>query len=267
MDNVFMRPGIGSSAGMLVHEATKNFARGNHFLVEGSNELAPGAWIEWLYPRAFQASSIPLVRDDSENQSKSAIETFFHRRSVRTYDQTDLGFAALSQFLSLVYPPNVSGGQYQTQAEPHQSLVNWDGYVTSNKLVLLANRVESLPYGAYLVDEQSQGLRDLGANENIDITDLVAEACFQREFLVAPAFFVVIGSIGDSLARYGERGYRYMLIENGYLHQRLYLAAAASNLAGCTTGSIVAKSFEKRLRLDGFHGSVINCFALGNLPK
>ncbi|HVH33959.1 MAG TPA: SagB/ThcOx family dehydrogenase [Tahibacter sp.] len=265
-DNLFLREGIGGSAGMLVHEATKNFEKGRRFHQPADGVSVAGSWVRAVYPQAFAETPLSYAADAREAETLSCIDTLFRRRSVRAYAPQPLEFAALARFLALAYPIEVIAPDYEAALQPHQSLSEWNGHVTTCRLLLLARDVEGVEPGVYLVDEQVRALRRVNAIGADALGRLVRSGCFQEEFHSAPAFFLQVGSIHDALLRYGERGYRYLLLENGVLLQRLYLAASALGLAGCVTGSIIQKEFEQALALDGYLGAALNCFALGHMP-
>jgi len=266
-NNFFIRDGIGGSAGMIVHEATKNFEKGKRFWRDAEGVPAAGAWIRDVYRDAHRADAIDYgAFVDPSAEMASFIDTLFRRRSVRAYSQKALSLQALAGFLALTYPPEVIDADYAPDLQPHQSLVSWNGHVTACRLILIARDVEGLKSGPYLVDERARALRPIGLQPGHAEVDILGKSCFQEEFRLAPAFFLQIGSIHDAIERYGERGYRYMLIENGVQMQRMYLAAAALGMAGCVTGSIIQKDFEEWLGIDGYTAAALNGFALGLLP-
>lgn len=266
-NNIFMRGGIGGSAGMLVHEATKNFEMGRRSRKAADGVPPAGHWSRRVFADAFAREPVPYAPRGESGDRASYLDTFFRRRSIRAYAPEPLAFDALGEFLGLAYPDEVRAEGYVAALQPHQSLGHWNGHVTACRLVLLANRVEGLAAGAYLVDECESSLRRVDDRDPAALQALLRAGCFQQEFHTAPALFLQIGSIHDAIVRYGERGYRYMLLENGVLLQRMYLAASSLGLAGCVTGSVIQKEFEQWLGLDGYTGALINCFALGHMPS
>jgi SagB-type dehydrogenase family enzyme len=264
-DNIFMREGIGGSAGMLVHEATKNFEKGKRFDMASDGVPPAGRWIKSVFPAAFDAEPI-RYGEVAAPVASSCIDTLFRRRSVRVYADRPLSLEALGQFLAMAYPEEVIRPGYVPVMQPHQRLTAWNSHVTQCRLVLLARRVQGVAPGAYLVDERERVLRPINDADLQSIDALLKVGCFQEEFRAAPAFLMQLGSIHDALIRYGERGYRYMLLENGVLLQRMYLAAATLGLASCVTGSIIQKEFERWLGIDGYQAAAVNGFALGHLP-
>lgn len=264
-EHFFMRAGIGAGAGMILHEFTKNFEKGRRF-VDSSEMPESGSWARYALPAAFASEGVPYDPTEAAVPGTGFLDTLYRRRSIRAYARSPLPFATLGRFLGLCYPSDVAEDDYTAEDRPHQSLNAWNGHVTACKLVLLARDVKGLEPGAYLVDERACRLRPVAPRDPATIADLLERACFQKEFHAAPALFLQIGSIHDAVTRYGERGYRYLLLENGVLLQRTYLAAAALNLAGCVTGSLIQKHFDEWIGVDGYMATVLNGFALGLRP-
>lgn len=266
MSNFFFRQGVGASAGLWVHEATRNQPGLRQFRREGP-AATPAAWVEQAVPGLSQAAPIALRDRGHALQPFTMAQTFMRRRSVRTYAPQPLTLDELAAFLRLSYPAEVSDPDYQPLDRPHQDLAAWNGHVTLCRLVLLVQRVEGLTPGAYVYDERTQTLRLVRADDGQALAALLEAHCFQAEFRAAPVLALQIGSLQDAIDRYGERGYRYMLIEDGVQVQRMYLSATSLNLASCVTGSLVQGEIEHWLGLDGFHASVLNAFALGHYTQ
>lgn len=63
--------------------------------------------------------------------------------------------------------------------------------------------------------------------------------------------------------KYGERGYRYVLLEAGHIGQNLYLVAEALGLKCCALGGTIDGEVEKLLDIDGVTESVVYAIAVG----
>lgn len=263
MSNFFFRQGVGASAGLWVHEATRNLPGLRQFRREGPAP-APLAWVRDAMPGVEAAAVVSLQDRGTAQAPASMAQVFMRRRSVRSYADEALSLEELAAFLRLSYPQEVTCPDYRPEDRPHQQLSAWNGHVTLCRLVLLVQRVQGLAPGAYLVDERQPALRLLRLDEGGAMARLLQEHCFQAEFRSAPVLALQVGSLHDAVQRYGERGYRYMLLEDGVQVQRMYLAATALKLAACVTGSLVQGEFEHWLGLDGYHATVLNAFALGH---
>jgi SagB-type dehydrogenase family enzyme len=80
--------------------------------------------------------------------------------------------------------------------------------------------------------------------------EAVGELFLGQTFLTtASAVAVVTATLGPSLARYGDRGYRYVLLEAGHVAQNLNLAASALRLASLNLGGFWDQSLGRALGL------------------
>lgn len=63
--------------------------------------------------------------------------------------------------------------------------------------------------------------------------------------------------------KYGERGYRYMVIEAGHIGQNIYLIAEALGIQCCSLGGTQDANIDALLDIDGFTESMLYALALG----
>lgn len=63
--------------------------------------------------------------------------------------------------------------------------------------------------------------------------------------------------------KYGERGYRYILLEAGHVGQNIYLTSEALGLKCCALGGTYDENMEKLIDIDGVTESVVYTLAVG----
>lgn len=63
--------------------------------------------------------------------------------------------------------------------------------------------------------------------------------------------------------KYGERGYRYALLESGHIGQNIHLVSEALGVKCCALGGVRDERVERLLRIDGVSESVVYALALG----
>ncbi len=63
--------------------------------------------------------------------------------------------------------------------------------------------------------------------------------------------------------KYGERGYRYILLEAGHIGQNIYLVSQGLNLKCCALGGINDTNLEKLIDIDGINESIIYGLVVG----
>src|SRR5262249_47457145 len=102
------------------------------------------------------------------------------------------------------------------------------------ELYLFATRVHCLPKGLYHIDPDGPILTRIepAADETV-----LASAFAQRKlFQTAAATIFMVGVFKRSTFKYGNRGYRFVLIEAGHVAQNLNLAATALGIAARNVG-------------------------------
>ena len=266
MDNFFLQDEHQANPGMYLHENTKNFRVGSQFYQTAGHDVQ--AATQWIYDIYTDDKILDVVKlpdiEQRDLKTLNCLDTFLTRRSTRKYADKPLELNELSQFLKLAYPISQTQENIKQDKLPHQSLSKWNGHVTCCRLILLIKNVTGIEPGAYVYDEFSHSLNKIKAQSNQEMDAFLKEYCFQAEFIESPVMLLQVGSIKTSTERYGERGYRYMLFEDGVQIQRMYLSGSANGLACCATGSLVQGKVEGWLGLDGFNGSILNGFVIGH---
>jgi SagB-type dehydrogenase family enzyme len=115
------------------------------------------------------------------------------------------------------------------------------------QLHLLARMVSGLPAGSYrfLPDERSLSRSGPGLE-----FDVLAEMFLRQPYLSsAAAVLVIAGCFAETTARYGDRGYRYVLLEAGHVAQNVVLTSAALGLGSLNLGGFFDDDLATALRL------------------
>jgi SagB-type dehydrogenase family enzyme len=213
------------------------------------------AWSRWA---AQPAIPLPNRRDIFDSAVRSNSETLVGRRSVRVYDQRPFTTDDLSQVLTLALPPR----EYCTQTgyeRPKPAVYDF----SLCRIAFLAMNVADLERGAYLYDGASHAAIPL---RNEDPRPFIQSICFQAEFTLAPVILLMCGSLNEIQRRYGDRGYRYWLMETGMILQRLYLVTSYLGMSGSISGSFTFGELERWLGFDGFNHAVAVTFVAGHRP-
>lgn len=81
---------------------------------------------------------------------------------------------------------------------------------------------------------------------------MLRTACLGQPFLETAAVTVIVTGCFDRLRwKYGERAYRYMCMDIGYLGQSLYLVGEALGLGVCAIAGFMDDALEHILGVDG----------------
>ena len=117
-----------------------------------------------------------------------------------------------------------------------------------------ASRVDGLDPGLYRYEPLSSGLAPIAEG---DALPLLRGATYLEATADAAVAFLLVGVLGRSSFKYGERGYRFVLLEAGHIAQNLLLAVEASALAALPVGGFVDDELNGLLRLDGVQEAVL----------
>jgi SagB-type dehydrogenase family enzyme len=129
------------------------------------------------------------------------------------------------------------------------------------ELYLHAARVDGLSAGLYHYHPIDHVLRRLHEG---DLTRQLSGAMVQRELaLGASVTFFVTGVFERAAFKYGERGYRFTLLEAGQVAQNVALAAAALGLDGLQVGGYFDRAVDELLGLDGLTHSTLCLLCVG----
>jgi len=235
---------------MMLHEWTKHY-RG--IPTAASTDPAVGVWDQWLQGEGI---ALPDCRDLYQSALRTNWETLQRRRSIRIYGERPFTLDDLAQLFTLAYPVEADPHAYDRAHAAH-----WD--ISLTKIAFLALNIEGLEKGAYLYDRQTHAVYPLRVE---DPTALVHEVCFQAEFTLAPLILLMSSSLHNVINRYGDRGYRYMLMETGMILQRLYLVTSYLGMSGSVSGSFIFGDLENWLGYDSFNQTLLLTFVVGHLP-
>jgi len=178
------------------------------------------------------------------------------RTSVRNYAPQSLTLAELSYLLWCTQ------GVKHTEYGHTFRTVPSAGARHAIETVILANRVEGLQSGLYRFRALKHSLEEYRLGRAI--ADQVAGACWGQQFVKTSAVtFLWVAVPGRMTWRYGERGYRYLLLDAGHICQNLYLAAESIECGACAVAAFDDNLLNKILNLDGRNYFVIYLAAVG----
>ncbi len=129
---------------------------------------------------------------------------------------------------------------------------------------LLINNVTSLEKGLYRFVATRHSLVPVNLNE--EIGHQLMEACFNQKMVGLSAVTLFWGAdIYRMTWRYGERSYRYILLDVGHACQNLYLAVQSIGCGTCAIAAFDDDSVNNLLGIDGEHLFMIYCATVGKL--
>nr|WP_246279576.1 SagB/ThcOx family dehydrogenase [Psychromicrobium silvestre] len=129
-------------------------------------------------------------------------------------------------------------------------------------IYLCVNSVQGLPPGIYSLDPFAAVVNRLPLRE--DPRAFLQETLVFQNLAENSAFHVFfVASMARLRIKYGQRSYRFALIETGHLAQAMIMCAQEYGLASCPVGGFIDQNVDDLLCLDGVEQSVLYSVAFG----
>lgn len=129
------------------------------------------------------------------------------------------------------------------------------------EVYLHTTHVEGLPSGLH---HYSPDRDELQVVRGGDHSRTLAGCLVQRELALAASVLVMITAIFErSTFKYGERGYRFVLLEAGHVAQNINLVAHSLGLGCVNIGGFFDRRVDEFLEIDGVNHSSIYLVAIG----
>lgn len=192
-----------------------------------------------------------------QNASMGLSEAIRRRRSVRDFADKPVSAEAFSTLLFSAYG-------HLSPSAIHRTVPSGGGLYPL-EIYLVALRDLPFPEGAYHYDVRGHRLEVIPRYRHpsaIRGTIFVPEAA-----ATAQAFLVVSAVFGRSRIKYGEKCYRFALLEAGHVGQNLALMAAALGVGFCPFGGFVDDDVNDLLGLDGVDEAALYLGGIGAVPS
>lgn len=183
-------------------------------------------------------------------------ETLLKRHSGRAFSNKPVSLEKLSTLLFYSAGTKPTQADYRA-ARPYPSAGS--RYPLEIYLISLGSDLEK---GLYHYNVRNHSLEILQQSDSLDTKNLI-----KWDARDLPSLFLIISSIFQrTTMKYGERGYRHILTEQGHLGQNFYLVATSLGLNICSIGGFYDDGLQKLLDLSQQQEQVLGVYALG-LPK
>jgi SagB-type dehydrogenase family enzyme len=200
------------------------------------------------FKRYVHVAQVSLPEPKRGEEIFSAI---LHRQSWREYSSAPVGVDVLS--VLAFHALGVSAG--------HRRCLPSAGGLYPLELYVLAMNVEGLAAGVYHYDVR---LHALDVLSSVDPRTALTKAIFIEEAAqTAAAAIVLSGVFGRSKIKYGERAYRFVLLEAGHAMQNLCLACTVLGLGSCPVGGFVDDHLNELLDIDGIEEAALYAMTVG----
>jgi SagB-type dehydrogenase family enzyme len=132
------------------------------------------------------------------------------------------------------------------------------------ELYVAVRDIDELDAGIYHYEVPDNQLALLSRG---DPTERVCEVCCGQQYAHGAAGTVLISAVIERTTRkYGDRGYRYVLLDIGHLGQNLCLACTALGLSIVTTCGFYDDEAADMLGIDGYDEAVFYVGFIGRSP-
>ena len=198
---------------------------------------------------------------DLKIEESSLQELIEKRQSYRKYSPQTLSLEELSWLLWCTQ------GLRGLEGKPSQMLLRLRNVPSAGArhaldTYILVNNVESLSPGLYRFVPSQHSL--IAVSLATSIGEDLKNACLKQSQITNGAvIFFWVAIIERMRWRYGERGYRYILLDAGHICQNLYLAAENIDCGVCAIAAFEDEALNDVLGLDGHSSFVIYLASLG----
>jgi SagB-type dehydrogenase family enzyme len=107
-----------------------------------------------------------------------------------------------------------------------------------------------------------EGLTTVDGIEGVQRTSLYPEIVGNATIVL-----MMVAVFARTCRKYGERGYRFVLLDCGHIAQTLHLVATAIGLGSVGIGGFLDDQLNDVLELDGINEAVVHTMALGPSPS
>ena len=183
------------------------------------------------------------------------------RLSCRTFAPAGVGLDQLSELLWAAY--GVTGRSQLGALEFLERPLPSGGGLYALELYTLVRAVHDLPPGVHHFSPITHGLELV---RDTDLPPRLLTYLFLGQALAADAAFVVVitAVVARSLTKYGDRGYRYLLLEAGHAAQNLNLRAPALGLGTCNLGGFLDDELAALLAVNVEYEIPLYAIAVGH---
>ncbi len=236
------------------HQSSKDLRGGGTVNIPPDETKWPVEWSTLYYKTYPRFKKIPLV------ESKPVADFFDlvkSRKTDRSFSKDALAPEKLSTLLKY------SCGIIESNSElyPRRAHPSGGARYPLEIYPIIFNDVEGIPAGSYHYNIKEHALDTLSQRpfSSTDIAELATYPWVQN----SSALIVITAVFWRSQMKYGERGYRYILLEAGHIGQNVYLTSMGLDLKCSGLGGTRDENIEKLLNIDGIDESLVYALVVG----
>ncbi len=212
-----------------------------------------------LYPSAPQQ---PLPQERVQGQNVGLWEVMRSRRSLRDYSLGSLQLNDVSTILFYSYGETGQLGfkDYVVGLRAAPSA----GSLYPLEIYPLVCGVNGLESGLYHYNVRDHALEFLQQGNFLEQLVPAIQSANNEWLQQAKVILFVTATFFRNQIKYGDRGYRGVLLDAGHLSQNILLSATGLNLAACPLMGCVDDQINDFLEIDGVEESILYAIAIGH---
>ena len=237
----------------LFHQSSKDRSGQGRVRIPLDTAKYPPEWNSLSYKTYPRLEKKPL---DPLQRSEGVFKTISTRRSSHNFSRRQLTLAEISAVLKY------SGGiVHATKGEAHRAQPSGGALYPIEMYPIVFSGSSEIPAAVYHYNVKDHAL------------DVLWERAFTKEYLStlftypwaqdASLAIVLTGVFDRNQIKYGERGYRQILIEAGAIMQNVYLVAQELGLQCTAIDGVNEPNIEKLLDIDGVSESALCSILIG----
>lgn len=207
--------------------------------------------------KGYRSIALPL---ENPLPPRGLAETLLGRRSTRRFDRQPLTLSEISAVL--YYSAAVTSSSVDGDG------ITWGfrcapsgGALYPIDLYCAVQHVTGLEEGLYTYVPQPHSLQVLSARP---VREALGAATFLNETVsAAGATLLMVANFPRTKFKYGERGYRFALLEAGHIAQNMLLVAESLTLGALALGGFVDDRLNALVEADGCDRAVVYAILVG----
>ncbi len=207
----------------------------------------------------FEGYPLTKLPEPAALSSVSLGETLLNRTSTRDLSPIPLSLVNVATLLHYGY--GITRSNHGTNFPRPFRTAPSGGALYPLEIFFHAAHVEDLRPGYYHYNPSQHHVRLLHAG---DQTESIATAVVQPEVVRGTSVNIFLTSIFErSVFKYGDRGYRFVLLEAGHVAQNINLVSTALGLGILNIGGFFDREIDDLLGLDGVTHSTLYILGIG----
>lgn len=183
------------------------------------------------------------------------------RRSIRAFSGQDISLNSLSHLLGLSYGITGETCWDDGITTVKQRAAPSAGGLCSNEVYIVALRVTELDHGLYHYQPSDHSLECLQSG---NLRASIERSILYPELIPDASIVVLLGAVFHRLKiKYGDRGYRFALMDSGHIAQNMYLVSSALGLGAVAVGGFLDDELNQMLEMNGVDEAVTYVIVIG----